>query len=88
MNKNVQRSYSDDLEVYYINGDFHREDGPAAKRTNGEEMWCLNGKFHRVDGPAVKLCTGIESYYLNNLCFSKLEYKITSILLKINMFYE
>ena len=37
---------------YYLNGKFHRENGPAVEREDGTSMWYLNGKLHREDGPA------------------------------------
>lgn len=32
---------------------YHREDGPAVIRDNGDERWYLDGLAHRIDGPAV-----------------------------------
>ena len=44
-------------EIWYLNGKWHREDGPAYQfwYENGNkkyEEWWLNNKFHREDGPA------------------------------------
>ena len=63
-------------EKYYINGNRHREDGPAFQEwyENGqkkEEIYYINGNRHREDGPAneswyengQKLG---EEYYINN----------------------
>jgi hypothetical protein len=30
-------------EVWLLNGEFHRTDGPAIKCTDGSSAWCLNG---------------------------------------------
>ena len=47
------------------NGDYHREDGPAAEHSNGYKAWYLNGKLHREDGPAVEYSSGSKEWYLN-----------------------
>ena len=63
-------------EEYYINGEFHREDGPAiiCYYDNGNiynEKYYTNNKLHREDGPAVTYYyeNGIiqyEKYYYND----------------------
>jgi len=56
------------LEVWYLNGQHHRTDGPARREWEvagghghgyeneeaflTDELWCLNGQLHRIDGPA------------------------------------
>ena len=62
-------------EEWYINGKFHRVNGPAyisyyESGTIHKEKWYLNGKLHRVNGPAYIWCnkSGIiqeEKWYLN-----------------------
>jgi hypothetical protein len=37
-----------------LNGELHREDGPAIEKVNGDKEWYVNGKLHRNDGPAVE----------------------------------
>src|SRR6056297_3351471 len=69
--ENGQKMY----EYYYLNGEYHREDGPAYQGwyENGQkqyEEYCLNGKRHREDGPAYQKWyengqKENESYYLN-----------------------
>jgi len=42
--------------IYYKNGVYHREDGPAMKITINDYTfykWYLKGKLHREDGPAI-----------------------------------
>ena len=45
------------FEYWYLDGEYHRKDGPAKIETfaNGTklESWYLNGNLHREDGPAV-----------------------------------
>ena len=31
---------------WFLNGELHREDGPAVEWNNGYKEWFLNGKFH------------------------------------------
>ena len=43
-------------KVYYKNGEYHREDGPAYcqwnyDKTKNHELYYKNGKLHREDGP-------------------------------------
>ena len=58
--------------AYYLNGNFHREDGPAVIYDNSYQAWYLNGKYHRTDGPAVEWgearewCLNGEFYGYNN----------------------
>ena len=49
-----------------LNGNLHREDGPALEWASGSKSWYLNGKRHREDGPAVEWVDGKKSWYLNN----------------------
>jgi hypothetical protein len=50
---------------WYLNGQLHREDGPAVEWLNGSMFWYLNDKPHRTDGPAREWSTGIKEWYLN-----------------------
>ena len=52
---------------WFLNGKFHRLDGPAIEEANGDRMWWLNGKYHREDGPAVEWANGGRIWYLNGL---------------------
>ena len=36
--------YSDGTKYWYLNGNLHREDGPAIERSNGTKEWWLNGE--------------------------------------------
>ena len=52
-------------KVWYLNGEQHREDGPAVEHTSGSKYWYLNGKQHREDGPAIEGANGTKHWYLN-----------------------
>ena len=61
-------------KAYYLNGNLHREDGPAIEGANGSKEYYLNGKLHREDGPAIEGADGTKSYYLNGKSYSEREY--------------
>jgi hypothetical protein len=42
-----------DHQAWYLDGDYHREDGPAYLGNSGLQSWWLYGKRHRIDGPAL-----------------------------------
>jgi hypothetical protein len=50
---------------WYLNGELHREDGPALEYADGNKYWFLNDKLHREDGPAVERADGTKKWYLN-----------------------
>ena len=60
------KSVLEDGTVIYRNelGQYHREDGPAIEKANGEKYYYINGKLHREGGPAVVRADG-EYYYIN-----------------------
>ena len=41
--------YSNGTKKWFLNGKFHREDGPAIEFSNGNKEWLVNGKRHRED---------------------------------------
>ena len=45
----------------------HRNDGPAAIYTDGEERWYQNGRRHREDGPAVIEADGSEHWFIEGI---------------------
>ena len=50
---------------WFLNGKFHREDGPAVEYAGGRKEWYLYGKYHREDGPAVEYTSGHKKWYLH-----------------------
>ena len=50
---------------WYLNGECHREDGPAVEYADGGKQWFLNGNLHREDGPAVEYADGGKEWFLN-----------------------
>jgi len=53
-------------KYWYLNDQYHREDGPAIECADGDKHWYLNGKCHREDGPAVEYANGTKHWYLND----------------------
>jgi hypothetical protein len=66
--------YANGSKVWYLNGERHREDGPAIEYTDGTKHWYLNGKFHREDGPAVEWADGDKWWYLNGKELTEAEF--------------
>ena len=58
-------------KFWYVNGELHREDGPAAEYANGNKFWYVNGKLHREDGPAAEYAGGDKRWCLNGKHLTK-----------------
>jgi hypothetical protein len=54
----------DGSKYWYLNGEVHREDGPAVECADGYKAWYLNGKY-REDGPAIEYADGSRYWWLN-----------------------
>ena len=65
---------SDGTKIWYKNGKYHREDGPAFEYSDGKKIWHKDGMCHREDGPAVIYEDGRHLYYLNGTLYTKEEY--------------
>ena len=64
--KTYKVEVSDDgIKFWYLNGQRHREDGPAVEYIDGYKAWYLNDKLHRKDGPAIEDAGGGKAWYLN-----------------------
>ena len=51
---------------WLLNGEYHREDGPAIEWASGTKKWFLNGNLHREDGPAVEWTDGDKGWWLQD----------------------
>jgi len=51
-------------KIWRLNGQLHREDGPAVEYANGTKQWYINGKYHREDGPAIEFANGTKQWWL------------------------
>ena len=57
--------HSSGTKHWFLNGQRHREDGPAIEWPNEDKDWFLNGQRHREDGPAIEFSNGSKHWYLN-----------------------
>lgn len=53
------------IKFWYLNGEIHREDGPAIEWANGKKEWFFHGQYHREDGPAVERLDGYKEWWVN-----------------------
>ena len=60
---------------WYLNGQRHREDGPAIEWADGSKEWYLNDQYHREDGPAIEWADGSKYWYLNDKNVTEEEFK-------------
>ena len=67
--------YDNGSKFWYLNGQRHREGGPAIERANGTKVWYLNGKPHREDGPAVERADGSKQWHLNGQRLTEEEHR-------------
>ena len=65
MNKPKCKTYSNGTKEWYLNGELHREDGPAVEHLDGTKEWYLNGELHREEGPAYENPDGTKAWCLN-----------------------
>ena len=66
--------YANGNKSWFLNGKYHREDGPAIELANGSKSWYLNGKLHREDGPAIESGDGTKAWYLNGEKLTEVEF--------------
>ena len=52
-------------KFWRLNGQLHREDGPAIEYPNGHQFWYLNGLRHRENGPACEYDDGDKHWFLH-----------------------
>jgi hypothetical protein len=66
MKEYTVKIYDNGTKYWFLNGKFHREDGPACEYAGGSRVWYLNNKLHREDGPACEYADGTKIWYLND----------------------
>ena len=70
------RVYDIGTKHWLLNGNLHREDGPAIEYASGTKLWYLNGKCHREDGPAIEYSGGGRPrWILNGIEYTEAEFK-------------
>ena len=68
--------YDSGNKYWYLNGERHREDGPAVEYASGTKHWYLNDKCHREDGPAIEYADGDKHWYLNGKYLTQEEFNV------------
>jgi hypothetical protein len=66
--------YANGTKQWFLDGNPHREDGPAYEGSSGTKQWYLNGKLHRLDGPAIEYADGDKSWYLDGSFLTEIEF--------------
>ena len=62
-------------KIYFLNGKYHRKDGPAIEHADGDKWWYFHGTLHREDGPAVERADGeMNHWYLGGTSYTETEY--------------
>jgi hypothetical protein len=68
--RNGLHTSMDGTKEWYLNGQYHRTDGPAIEFADGAKWWYLNGRRHRTDGPATEEADGSKEWFLNDQYYS------------------
>jgi len=74
MKKYTVRVDDNGNRFWHMNGERHREDGPALEWADGAKQWCLNGKLHREDGPAIEWEDGDKEWWLNGVRYTEKQF--------------
>jgi hypothetical protein len=54
-----------------LDGQLHREDGPAVVYEDGTRLWLIEGNLHRADGPAIIYEDGEIQWWLNGIQYTE-----------------
>ena len=63
-----------------LNGELHREDGPAVERADGSKAWYLHDNLHREDGPAIEWENRTKAWYLNGKQYTEEVYVMIQLM--------
>ena len=77
-NKNEQSTcttFANGSKEWRLNGQRHREDGPAIEWANGTKEWWVNDQRHRLDGPAREWADGSKEWWINGNELSESKFK-------------
>ena len=69
MNKNNQPTCQIskyETKRWTLDGQYHREDGPAIEYKDGTKFWYFHAKLHRLDGPAYESPSGYKEWWYYN----------------------
>ena len=65
MNESICEIDKDGNKYWYLDGKFHRADGPAVEYLDGTKVWFKCGATHRLDGPAIMYHDGRVNWCVN-----------------------
>ena len=51
---------------WFVEGKYHRLDGPACECADGSKFWYVEGKRHRLDGPAIEWADGSKFWFVES----------------------
>ena len=74
---NGSRIRNDGARTWWLDGQRHREDGPAIEfpdMIGGSEYWYRHGLLHRTDGPAVTTMVGSKQWWLEGLEYDPIDW--------------
>jgi hypothetical protein len=57
--------------IFVLNGELHREDGPAVTLPDGTEFWLKEGSLHRTDGPAVIQSNSKKQWWIEGINYTE-----------------
>jgi hypothetical protein len=63
------------MEIWYVNGELHRDDGPAYIGVHGFKAWYREGRRHREDGPAKEHADGRKEWFIEGKKLSEHEFE-------------
>jgi len=69
------KTFANGSKEWRLNGQLHREDGPARELFNGTKFWFQNDQLHHLDGPAIEFANGSKEWWINGKQFSESEFK-------------
>ena len=56
-------TFENGTKEWRLNGQLHREDGPAVENVDGLKEWFQNDRLHRLDGPAREWLNGSKEWW-------------------------
>jgi len=71
-------------ERWYLNGERHREDGPAVVWADGSKFWYIDDKRHRLYGLAVEYANGRKWFFIAGVEYTEEDYTIKIKEIKYN----
>ena len=63
MTKSICKKCHDGILWTNIQGEYHREDGPAIEEDNGDKFWFIHNQLHRENGHASEFADGTKEWF-------------------------